>query len=462
MIVEHRKSPWINFFFFVSDLVMTIFAALASLVLREILPWGGQAVLPAGYYLPFIALLVPVLLMTMLFSGQYRYNRGISILLEFMSILRLVFLAVIAMLALAFFYREYQFSRLQIVYFFFVAVIAIFVGRMVLRLLLRRARSRGRNLMHVVVLGPSAQIASFVRELHSVPGYGYSIDARFSFNGRGGKKYDKEKLQAFLAGKRIDEGYLMMGGDGASGDLIREALGVFEKEGIRVRLIPDLFTSIATGARIGLLGNIPVLAVAEYPLDLWHNQLVKRVFDICVSGLGLIASAPLLLVIAVLIRISSKGPILFRQTRLGLDRAEFRMLKFRTMRVQSREKSDTVWTTRADPRVTRLGRFLRRSSLDELPQLFNVLKGEMSIVGPRPERPYFVNEFKKKMPLYMKRHRVKAGLTGWAQVNNLRGDSSIERRLQADLHYIRNWTLGFDIRIFLLTAIRMVSGRNAY
>lgn len=461
--MEHRKSPWINFVFFMADACMTMLAALLSIFLRQIIPWGGVAILPAEHYIPFLLLFIPVLLLTMLFSGQYRHNRGVSILLEFMSIVRLVFLAVVAMLALAFFYREYQFSRLHIVYFFATAVVLIFAGRVMLRLWLRRVRSRGRNLMHIAVLGEGRRLDNFVREIRSLPGYGYSVDGVFSLTpSRGALRYSGKALQAWLEQHRMDEAYILLGGADRHEVRMREALELFEREGVRTRLVPDLETSLATGARMALLGNIPVLAVAEYPLDLWYNRAIKRAFDILVSLTGLALASPVFVLVALAVRLSSPGPVFFRQERLGLDRRKFSIIKFRTMYRQDKRMSDTVWTVKNDPRVTPLGRFLRASSLDELPQLVNVLCGDMSLVGPRPERQYFVNEFKKRIPLYMERHRVKAGLTGWAQVSGYRGDSSIERRLQADLYYIRNWSFTFDIRIMLLTLVRVLSGRNAH
>jgi len=463
--MEHRKSPWINFLFFMADACMTMLAALLSIFLRQIIPWGGEAILPAEHYVPFLLLFIPVLLLTMLFAGQYRYNRGVSILLEFMSIVRLVFLAVVAMLALSFFYREYQFSRLHIVYFFTLAVVLIFTGRVVIRLWLRRVRSSGRNLMHIVVLGEGRRLESFVREMRSVAGYGYSVDGVFSLTtGRTGSglPYSKKALQVWLEQHRMDEAYILLGSGDRHEKRMREALELFEREGVRTRLVPDLDSSLATGARMALIGNIPVLTIAEYPLDFWYNRAIKRAFDILVSLTGLVFSSPLFLLIALAVRLSSPGPVFFRQERLGLDRRKFTIIKFRTMYRQEKQTSDTVWTVKNDPRVTHLGRLLRVSSLDELPQLVNVLKGEMTLVGPRPERQHFVNEFKKRMPLYMERHRVKAGLTGWAQVSGYRGDSSIERRLQADLYYIRNWSFTFDIRIMLLTLVRVLSGRNAH
>ena len=461
--MEHRKSPWINFIFFITDCVMTLLAAGVSLIIRQSISWGGPALLPAVHYIPFLVLFIPVLLLTMLFSGQYRQNRGISILLEFMSIVRLVFLAVVAMLALTFFYREYQFSRLHIVYFFVTAVLFIFIGRVILRLWLRWVRARGRNLMHIAVIGEGRRLESFVSEMRAVPGYGYSVDGIFSLTPKKGvERYSRKSLLAWLEAHRMDEAYILLGGGARHERPMREAMDILAREGVRTWLVPDLDTSLASGSRRTLLGNIPVLAIGEHPLDFWYNRALKRIFDILISFIALILLLPVGLILALAVRLSSPGPVLFRQKRLGRDRKVFSIIKFRTMRVQEDTDSDTVWTIKNDPRVTLVGRFLRVTSLDEIPQLINVLRGEMSLVGPRPERQHFVNEFKRRIPLYMERHRVKAGLTGWAQISGYRGDSSIERRIQADLYYIRNWSFTFDIRIMLLTLVRVLSGRNAH
>ncbi|MDY2608454.1 MAG: exopolysaccharide biosynthesis polyprenyl glycosylphosphotransferase, partial [Lachnospiraceae bacterium] len=192
------------------------------------------------------------------------------------------------------------------------------------------------------------------------------------------------------------------------------------------------------------------------------NALLKRVFDIVCSGIGIIVLSPLLLIIACAVKFTSKGPLIFKQERVGLRNEPFMMYKFRSMRVQDEKEEKKAWTVKDDPRVTKVGKFLRRTSLDELPQLFNIFKGEMSIVGPRPERPYFVEKFKEEIPRYMVKHQVRPGLTGWAQVNGYRGDTSINKRIEYDLYYIENWTFGFDIKIMFMTIFKGFVNKNAY
>ena len=210
------------------------------------------------------------------------------------------------------------------------------------------------------------------------------------------------------------------------------------------------------------LVGLPVVNIRYVPLSNTFNNVVKRTFDFVCSLFGIILISPLLLLITILIKTTSKGPLIFSQERIGLHNKPFKMYKFRTMKVQTEEEEKEAWTVKDDPRVTKIGRILRKTSLDELPQLFNILKGEMSIVGPRPERPFFVEKFKEEIPRYMIKHQVRPGLTGWAQVNGLRGDTSIKKRIEYDLYYIENWTFSFDIRIMFLTIFKGFINKNAY
>jgi Undecaprenyl-phosphate glucose phosphotransferase len=233
-----------------------------------------------------------------------------------------------------------------------------------------------------------------------------------------------------------------------------------ENRGVNVRLVPDLLPLIPTDTQVYDLDGIPLVNVRLYPAEYLRYAVLKRVFDVSASTLILALASPLYLLIAVLVKLSSPGPVHFVQERVGMNGRKFKMLKFRTMRVDL--VSDTHWTVPNDPHVTAIGRLLRRSNLDEIPQFWNVLKGDMSIVGPRPERPVFLERFRRQVPEYMARHYVKTGITGWAQVNGWRGDTSIAQRVACDLYYIRNWAFGLDLKIILLTLLRSFFHRNAY
>ena len=228
-----------------------------------------------------------------------------------------------------------------------------------------------------------------------------------------------------------------------------------------VRVIPDILKYTKLGAGIELIDGTPVVNIHASPLE-GFGGLIKRLFDLCASGLALVLLSPMLLTLAALVKLSSKGPVFYRQERMGLDGQTFDCLKFRSMPIDAESKSGPVWAKSGEQRATRIGSFLRKYSLDELPQLINVVRGEMSLVGPRPERPVFVGQFRTMVPGYMLRHKAKAGITGWAQVNGWRGNTSIDKRIECDLYYIQNWSLWLDIKILLLTVNEVFFSRNAY
>jgi Undecaprenyl-phosphate glucose phosphotransferase len=231
---------------------------------------------------------------------------------------------------------------------------------------------------------------------------------------------------------------------------------------VPVRAIVDLGDDIILRDKMFQFGRLQMLNLGVTPLESIDYSILKRTFDIGFSSIVILFAWPLLLAIAIAVRLSSPGPVLFRQERVGLNGRVFSMLKFRTMRVSPAGEADTRWTTADDPRKTRLGTFLRKTSLDELPQFFNVLKGDMSVVGPRPERPFFVRKFLKEVAQYNSRHKLKVGITGWAQVNGWRGDTSIQKRIEYDLYYLQNWSFGFDLRIVAMTILGGLLNRNAY
>ena len=243
---------------------------------------------------------------------------------------------------------------------------------------------------------------------------------------------------------------------------MKQIIGLCDKEGMRIRIIPGYYEYLQVSTRVDNLDGLPILNIREVPLDLFVNKAVKRIFDILLSVTGILFFAPLMLAVAAAVKLSSPGPVLYKQERVGVNNRKFMMLKFRSMRIQASDEEKAQWTTANDPRKTKVGSFIRKTSLDELPQLFNVLKGDMSIVGPRPERPYWVDKFKKEIPDYMLRHYIKSGITGWAQVNGWRGDTSIEERIKCDNYYIYNWSLWLDVKIVFLTVFKGFVNKNAY
>jgi Undecaprenyl-phosphate glucose phosphotransferase len=240
-----------------------------------------------------------------------------------------------------------------------------------------------------------------------------------------------------------------------------ELLDSTSREMVDVKVVPDLLQVIALRARLEDLDGVPVINVNDVPLQ-GFNSVVKRVIDVIISTIALVLLSPVIGAIGALVRLTSPGPVFYRQERMGLDGKSFTIVKFRSMYDNAERDTGPVWTMRNDPRVTPFGRFLRRSNLDELPQLWNVLRGDMSIVGPRPERPHFVEQFKHRIPQYMLRHKVKAGLTGWAQVNGWRGNTPLEKRIEYDLYYIENWSVRLDLKIMWLTLVKGFFHKHAY
>ena len=235
-----------------------------------------------------------------------------------------------------------------------------------------------------------------------------------------------------------------------------------EKSGVHTKFIPDYNNFIPTIPYIEDLQGLPVINIRHVPLTELHNAYIKRIVDIFGALFGIILFSPVMLITAILVKLTDGGPIIYSQERVGLHNKPFKMYKFRSMAVQKPSEEKSKWTTPNDPRVTAVGRFIRKTSIDETPQFFNVLKGNMSLVGPRPERPFYVEKFREEIPHYMIKHQVRPGLTGWAQVNGFRGDTSIQKRIDHDLYYIENWTLGFDFKIMFLTIFKGFINKNAY
>ena len=243
---------------------------------------------------------------------------------------------------------------------------------------------------------------------------------------------------------------------------MEKIVAICEKSGVHTKFVPDYYNFISTNPYTEDLDGLPVINIRNVPLTNTVNRMIKRLIDIVGSIVALILFSPIMLVVAILVKKSSPGPIIFAQERIGLGNKPFKMYKFRSMGVQDPKKEAKEWTTKNDARVTPVGRVIRKTSLDELPQFWNVLKGDMSLIGPRPERPLFVEKFKEEIPRYMIKHQVRPGITGWAQVNGFRGDTSIRSRIEHDLYYIENWSLGLDIKILFLTFFKGFINKNAY
>ena len=383
----------------------------------------------------------------------YRPNRLGSRVSEWFDVAKASTLgALILVSIMTFAFRGYEYSRLVILIFLAQSIVAVSLARAALREALRFARRHGYNLRYAIVVGGGEPAAEVLRILNRRRDAGIFVLGLLSDK----KEVPEnvrwlggiEDVRTVLDRQQVDIVFIAL--PHADASRLTAVLSGIGDDPIAIHLVPDVFSLVPARGGIEEFEMVPFIHLRESRLY-GLNRVLKRAFDLVFGGLGLAVAAPIMLAIAVGLKLTTPGPVLYHQERMGVDGRRFRMLKFRTMRVDAEAETGPVWARPDDPRRTALGVFLRRTSLDELPQLFNVLRGEMSLVGPRPERPSFVEEFRRRVPGYMLRHKVKAGITGWAQINGWRGNTSIEKRIECDLYYIERWSLGFDLKILLQT-----------
>ena len=382
----------------------------------------------------------------------YRPNRLGSRISEWFDVAKASTLgALILVSIMTFVFRGYEYSRLVILLFLAQSIVAVSLARAALREGLRFARRHGYNLRYAIVIGGGEPAAEVLRVLGRRRDVGIFVlgilsdkrEVPENVRWLGGI----EDVRTVLDRQQVDIVFIAL--PHADASRLTTVLDGIGDDPIAIHLVPDVFGLVPARGGVEEFETIPIIHLRESRLYGW-NRVVKRTFDLVFGALALLLAAPAMLAIAVALKLTSPGPILYRQERMGVDGQRFRMLKFRTMRTDA-EATGVRWAGTDDPRRTAIGVFLRRTSLDELPQLVNVLRGEMSLVGPRPERPSFVEEFRRRVPGYMLRHKVKAGITGWAQINGWRGNTSIAKRIEYDLYYIERWSLGFDLKILLQT-----------
>lgn len=422
------------------------------------LPVDPQKGIPGlgDQYLPILPLVVAAHLIVFYRVRLYRPRRAHTILSETRDIIKAFCVAVVAVVLIAYAMPEsHKLSRQFVATYAVVGTTCFALFRAAVRAALRTLRKRGYNRRTAAIIGAGRSAQRLLHTLRRNAWTGIEVvyfvaDRTHDSPGeiRGVPVYGPlDDLRRILDRWPVDSVFIALPAE--QSHRTEELLVAMQACMADVRLVPEVNPTFAMKPDVSRLDGIPILSLRQTPLYGW-NAVAKRAFDLIVGGLALLLAAVPMLIIAVLIKLTSPGPVLYRQRRMGLDGRQFDMLKFRTMRADA-EADGPVWSQRHDPRRTRVGAFLRRTSLDELPNLFNVLKGEMSLVGPRPERPEFIEQFKHEIPQYMLRHKMKAGMTGYAQVRGYRGASSLKKRIQHDMHYIRNWSLGLDLRILAQT-----------
>lgn len=465
-----QNQKFLTQLYILADLVIALIAFLLSYWLRftsgllEFQPslpfmdyvlWGtiySFAAVLIGFYLQFYA--------------PKRRKRFAS---DIFKITQIQALSLLALLSMLYFANESHISRQFIIMFVLVNIVLKIAYRFIVKLTLSILRKNGYNKRYILILGAGTLGKNFYDKLKQNSSFGYDVlgfldDYQTSHN-EFEKEYKPilgtvERLAEILDQHQIDEVIIAL--PLTAHKKLSKIISTCEKVGVKTLIIPDYFDLLPARPFFDNFAGIPLINVRDIPLDELSSKCIKRVFDIVFALLAIIITSPIMLIAYIGIKITSPGPVLFKQERVGLNRKNFNMYKFRSMHVSSGEVSDTQWTVENDPRRTKFGAFLRKTSIDELPQFFNVLFGHMSVVGPRPERPFFVDQFKEDIPRYMIKHQVRPGITGWAQVNGLRGDTSIEERIKHDLYYIENWKFFFDIKIVWLTVFKGMVNRHAY
>lgn len=432
----------------------------------------GTGVLPFGIYMQVLIVIVPLYIILYYAFNLYTPKRVQGRRLELSSIIMantvgLLLLYTVLYNLLSFFPHFSNFSREMIFYFYVANIILEEIVRLIIRWFLHDIRKMGYNQKHILLVGYSDAAEQYIDRIKQNPQWGYQVLGILDDNVKKETEYRSVKvigstgnLEYILEENKLDEIAITLG----LGEYFKleKIVAKCEKSGVHTKFIPDYGNIIPTRPYTEDVLGLPVINIRYVPLTETFNALMKRCMDIVGSLACIIIFAPVMIVTAILVKTTSKGPLIFKQERVGLHNEPFMMYKFRTMYVQTEEEERKGWTQKNDPRITKVGGILRKTSLDEFPQLFNVLMGDMSLVGPRPERPQYVEKFREEIPRYMIKHQVRPGMTGWAQINGYRGDTSIRKRIEHDLYYIENWSLGLDFKILFLTLFKGFINKNAY
>ena len=424
-------------------------------------------VIPWQIYFSAMVIIVPGYLALYSLCDMYTPKRTTHQKYEFVNIIKANTIGLILFIGTLYIIKQSDFSRSMIFIFYGINIVLETSARRFIRFILRSFRSKGYNIKHILLVGYSRAAEEYINKIMANPQWGYVVCGILDDNIPRGTLYrgikvigEVDDLQIILPENKLDEIAITLSLDDYG--RLEEIVNLCEKSGVHTKFIPDYNRVIPSRPYIEDLMGLAVVNIRRVPLTNTFNMVSKRVVDIVGSLIAIVVFSPFMLISVIGVKCTSKGPLIFKQERVGLHNKNFQMYKFRTMEVQEKTEESKGWTKKNDPRVTKFGRFLRKTSLDETPQFFNVLMGDMSLVGPRPERPQFVEKFKEEIPRYMIKHQVRPGVTGWAQVNGYRGDTSIQKRIEYDLYYIENWTFSFDMKILFLTFFKGFVNKNAY
>lgn len=465
MIKENQKH--FNRLQVLIDAFVIAFSYVMAWVIKFQILKNDDGKLPFKVYMLAMVAIVSAYLVLYHMFNLYTPKRVQGRRLELWNIVKANAVGMALILGVLYLIKMIDFSRWMLFYFVVLNVVLEAIARNLIRYFLRSIRRNGYNLKHIVLVGYSRAAEEYIDRILDNPQWGYKIRGILDDHIEAGTEYRGIKvigrianLMVILPENRLDEIAITLGL--SEYYRLEEIVNLCEKSGVHTKFIPDYNRVIPTKPYTEDILGLPVINIRHVPLTNTFYAAMKRTMDIAGALCAIILFSPVMLFSAIMIKITSPGPLIFKQERVGLHNHTFMMYKFRSMDVQAPEKEKSKWTVKNDPRVTNFGKFMRKTSIDELPQLFNVLKGEMSLVGPRPERPFFVEKFKEEIPRYMIKHQVRPGMTGWAQVNGYRGNTSIKKRIEYDLYYIENWTLGLDVKILFLTIFKGFINKNAY
>jgi Undecaprenyl-phosphate glucose phosphotransferase len=468
MLKKHTEL--VKSLFILSDLFILSFVWVLSYLLRFYTPLIKPSLSGIPPFWSYAQFLFPLWVIWGFASHRfkiYRPRRMEHFAKEFYDIVKSLAFTFFILITIIYLLKRFEFSRLAFFYFLVMAILGLTVTRFFARKVLGVLRKRGYNQRFALIAGTGRLGQKVLAEIELYQELGIQVVGFLGNKTDAVRKKIKdipilgtyEDIDEILGVRKIDIFFVALSIN--EYDCFERLIKNIQGHLSEVKVVPASYEFLGLRGGMDALGDLPIMSLQDAPLYGW-DSVFKRMLDLLLGTIIVLATFPLMLIISLVIKLTSEGPILYRQKRIGMDGRCFHMLKFRTMRVDAEKDTGPVWAKENDPRRTRIGTFLRKMSLDELPQLLNVLKGEMSLVGPRPERPAFVKEFKNQIPGYMLRHKIKAGMTGWAQVNGWRGNTSLEKRIEHDLYYIQHWSIVFDLKILLITFWRGLFSKSAY
>ncbi len=469
MIKDNQK--YFNRLHLLIDAVVIAISYLLAWLIKFATPLSdtepGVTALSVETYFSALYFIVPGYVLLYYVFNMYTPKRATRRKYEIAGIIKANTVGTMLFMVVLYAFKIEHFSRLLVGLFYIMNIVLATFSKTMIRNVLQYFRKKGYNLKYVLLVGYSRAAEEYITRINANPQWGYVVRGILDDRVPSGTLYKGikvlgkiENLLYILPENKLDEIAVTLALEDYN--RLERIVDLCEKSGVHTKFIPDYNSIVPSRPYTEDLMGLPVINIRYVPLTNTLNWIAKRAIDVVGSLVGLIIASPVMLIAAVFVKTSSPGPIIFKQERVGLHNKPFYMYKFRTMEMQKPSQEKKAWTVKGDPRVTKVGKILRKTSLDELPQLFNILAGEMSLVGPRPERPRFVEKFKEEVPRYMIKHQVRPGLTGWAQINGYRGDTSIRKRIEYDIFYIENWTMSLDFKIMFLTIFKGFINKNAY